>query len=64
MSKQNLIENIDFYFEEKDGIKFKVFTEHYLLKRGFCCQNICRHCPYGFNPKNKKNNGTEQPGTI
>lgn len=55
MSKQNLIENIDFYFEEKDGMKYKVFTEHYLSKRGYCCQNKCRHCPYGFNSKNKKN---------
>jgi hypothetical protein len=27
----------------------KVFTEKYLLKRGYCCQNGCRHCPYGFD---------------
>ncbi len=25
-----------------------VFTEQYLLKRGYCCENNCRHCPYGF----------------
>lgn len=48
MSKQNLIEGLDFYFENRDGIKFKVFTAHYLSKRGFCCKNNCRHCPYGF----------------
>ncbi|MBA3767467.1 MAG: hypothetical protein H0W99_10850 [Acidobacteria bacterium] len=23
-----------------------VFTAHYLLQRGFCCENDCRHCPY------------------
>jgi uncharacterized protein (TIGR00290 family) len=25
-----------------------VFTEAYHLKRGYCCKNRCRHCPYGF----------------
>lgn len=29
----------------------EVFTEFYLLERGYCCQNGCRHCPYGFNKK-------------
>jgi hypothetical protein len=23
-----------------------VFTEKFLLDRGFCCDNGCRHCPY------------------
>ena len=23
-----------------------VFTESYHLKRGYCCDNGCRHCPY------------------
>lgn len=23
-----------------------VFTEKFLLDRGFCCNNGCRHCPY------------------
>jgi len=27
---------------------YLVFTEQYLLKRGYCCKNGCRHCPYGF----------------
>lgn len=34
----------DYYF---DG-PYLVFTEAYHLKRGFCCQSGCRHCPYGF----------------
>jgi hypothetical protein len=53
MNKLNLIEGIDYYWEEKDGLKFRVFTEHYLLKRNYCCQNRCRHCPYGFTNKKK-----------
>lgn len=28
-----------------------VFTEQYLLRRGYCCKNNCRHCPYGYDPK-------------
>ena len=32
----------DFYIE--DG-KY-VFTEEFHLKRGFCCDSGCRHCPY------------------
>jgi hypothetical protein len=32
----------DFYFE--NGIV--VFTEAYHLRRGFCCESGCRHCPY------------------
>ncbi|MGW8121082.1 MULTISPECIES: DUF5522 domain-containing protein [Roseivirga] len=25
-----------------------VFTAKYHLKRGYCCKNGCRHCPYGY----------------
>ena len=32
----------DFYIE--DGRK--VFTEEYLKRRGYCCNNNCRHCPF------------------
>lgn len=52
MSKQNLIEGIDYHFEDINGMKYKVFTEHYHLKRGYCCKNKCRNCPYGFNKTN------------
>ncbi len=41
------IEGVDYYFE--DG--FMVLTAHFLLKRGYCCGNGCRHCPY---PKEEK----------
>ena len=35
----------DYYFNE-EGLM--VFTEMYLLKRGYCCESGCKHCPYGF----------------
>jgi len=38
-------EDEDSYF---DG-PYLVFTEAYHLKRGYCCQSGCRHCPYGFD---------------
>lgn len=36
------VEGEDFYFE--NGLM--VLTAKYLLKRGYCCGNGCRHCPY------------------
>ncbi|MFT7102054.1 MAG: hypothetical protein ACJAYA_000617 [Bacteroidia bacterium] len=38
----------DFYYSKEGYI---VFTDKYLLKRGYCCKNSCKHCPYGFNKK-------------
>ncbi|MEO6910183.1 MAG: DUF5522 domain-containing protein [Edaphobacter sp.] len=32
----------DFYYEGP----WLVFTATYLLKRGYCCNSGCRHCPY------------------
>jgi hypothetical protein len=43
-SGDRLDEDVDYYIE--NGLY--VFTEQYLLKRGFCCQSGCRHCPYGY----------------
>jgi hypothetical protein len=37
-----LIEGEDYYWE--NGLM--VFTSAYLLKRGYCCDSGCRHCPY------------------
>jgi hypothetical protein len=36
------------YYIDKNGLM--VFTEEYHLERGYCCQNGCRHCPYGNGP--------------
>jgi hypothetical protein len=38
-----LIKEIDYYLDENG---FVVFTEKYLLERGHCCGNGCRHCPF------------------
>ena len=32
----------DFYYEGP----YHVFTAAYHLKRGYCCNSNCRHCPY------------------
>ncbi|MFY0652468.1 MAG: hypothetical protein JXQ96_10565 [Cyclobacteriaceae bacterium] len=40
----------DFYLENG----FYVFKAQYHLKRGYCCENNCRHCPYGFKEKGGK----------
>lgn len=40
-----LKKDIDYYFNE-EGLM--VFTEAYLLKRGYCCQSGCLHCPYKY----------------
>jgi len=39
------------YYNEGDRI---IFTEEFHLRRGQCCGNGCRHCPY--DPKWKKGN--------
>ncbi len=39
---RELVEGIDFYKENGNH----VFTAWYHLKRGDCCGNNCRHCPY------------------
>ena len=43
---ETFVEGVDFYFE--NGLM--VLTREYLLKREYCCESGCRHCPYGFKP--------------
>jgi hypothetical protein len=38
-----LIPGEDFYMEGRA----LVFTELYHLRRGYCCESGCRHCPFG-----------------
>lgn len=45
------LEEGDYYVNEQG---FRVFTEQYHLKRGFCCKNGCKHCPYGYDKKTDK----------
>lgn len=43
LSQDKIILGVDYYFNE-DGLI--VFTENYHLKRGYCCESGCKHCPY------------------
>ncbi|MFT4310367.1 MAG: DUF5522 domain-containing protein [Candidatus Woesearchaeota archaeon] len=33
----------DYYIDDQGNL---VFTKEYHLKRGYCCHNGCKHCPY------------------
>lgn len=44
----------DYYFEQ--GLV--VFTAAYHARRGYCCGNRCRHCPYGSGGASGENAGT------
>jgi hypothetical protein len=41
-SEQEFEEGVDYSFE--NGMM--VLTAHFLRKRGYCCTNGCRNCPY------------------
>lgn len=44
------------YYMTPEG--YLVFTEKYHLKRGYCCQSGCKHCPW----KNKSSKpASEKP---
>jgi len=42
------LEPDDFYLNEEG---YRVFTEKYHLKRGYCCKSGCKNCPYGYDKK-------------
>jgi hypothetical protein len=52
-------EGID-YTISPDG--YRVMTEFYLVKRGYCCSNGCKNCPY--SPKAVKGNRKLRPDVI
>ncbi len=39
---EKFVEGEDFYFEND----LMILTGSFLLKRGYCCDNGCRHCPF------------------
>ncbi len=41
------LDSEDYYYENG----FMVFTEAYHLKRGYCCKNSCKNCPYSQKKK-------------
>ncbi|MFN5325479.1 MAG: DUF5522 domain-containing protein [Bacteroidota bacterium] len=48
----------DDYYLSPEG--YIIFTEAYHLKRGYCCNSNCKHCPW----KDKKVSGTEDQKPI
>jgi len=51
-AEPQLQEGEDFYWESG----FMVLTARYLAKRGYCCGNGCRHCPYKESTSRKSEN--------
>lgn len=51
LPKNTNLEPDDFYYSDEGYI---VFTEKYLLKRGYCCKSGCKHCPYGYDKKSDR----------
>lgn len=45
MNKKPDENNEELYYNENGLV---VFNEEYLLQRGYCCGNGCRHCPYNY----------------
>jgi hypothetical protein len=45
-SKKDLVQGEDYYINEQGNW---VFTAKYHLRRGYCCNNGCIHCPYGYH---------------
>jgi hypothetical protein len=48
--RKDFTQGVDYYLE--DGRIH--FTKEYLEKRGTCCGNNCRHCPYDESIKGNK----------
>jgi hypothetical protein len=46
-----LINGVDYYLSSEG---YRIMTEEYLTRRGYCCANGCKHCPYW--PKAQKGN--------
>jgi hypothetical protein len=55
MSFTDKFDKEDYYLSEEGYI---VFTEKYHLKRGYCCQSGCRHCPWKEEKKKKAAEGS------
>jgi len=51
MSKKPLFDDDELFYFNQEG--FMVFTAEYLLARGYCCGNGCKHCPFDY--KNVEN---------
>lgn len=43
---QTMIEGVDYYVNEQG---LMVLTAQHHIKRGYCCGNGCKHCPFEFD---------------
>lgn len=50
------VEGIDYVMSPQG---YRIMTEFYLVKRGYCCSNGCKNCPY--SPKAIKGNRKLRP---
>ena len=50
------IEGVDYVMSSQG---YRIMTEFYLVKRGYCCSNGCKNCPY--SPKAVKGNRKLRP---
>lgn len=50
-----LIEGVDFYWQEINDVNIRVFTKEWLLMvRSKCCESGCINCPWEYNKKSPK----------
>ena len=47
MNKKFLLDD-DFVESYTNNNGLIIFTADYLLQRGYCCGNGCKHCPYDY----------------
>ncbi|MEM0951512.1 MAG: DUF5522 domain-containing protein [Cyanobacteria bacterium P01_H01_bin.74] len=46
--EQAIKNNQEHYTDPETG--YLVFTSLYHQNRGYCCESVCRHCPFGLSP--------------
>ena len=51
LPSKKLVKGEDYYINEHGNW---IFTAAYHLKRGYCCNSGCKHCPYGYHKKQKR----------
>ena len=56
MKKHIPVEDGDYYLTAEG---YRCFTPQYHLKRGYCCESGCKHCPYGYNTRTNTQNLTK-----
>jgi hypothetical protein len=56
MKIDELIEGVDFYWQEVDGVKIRIYTKEWLLMvRPKCCESGCINCPWSYIKEKPQN---------